>query len=77
LRRTIGGFQRCGKITDTGAMAVKHAFSISEAYVDYLPTGRVSLGGGRMEEVFADNMRFFWDDDVRFNQRCEFDHRAI
>jgi hypothetical protein len=35
--------------------------------VDYHPNKRVSLRGGRMEEVFADNMRFLWDDDVRFN----------
>lgn len=52
---------------DFAGLAVKHAFSIAEAYVDYHPTSRVSLRGGRMEEVFADNMRFLWDDDVRFN----------
>src|SRR4030095_1759972 len=52
---------------DFGAMAVKQPFSLSEAYVDYHPTPRISLRGGRMEEVFADNMRFLWDDDVRFN----------
>src|SRR5947199_10242170 len=52
---------------DFGAMAVKHPFSIAEAYVDYHPNKKVSLRGGRMEEVFADNMRFLWDDDVRFN----------
>jgi Putative porin len=52
---------------DFGAMAVKQPFFISEAYVDYRPTSRISLRGGRMEEVFADNMRFLWDDDVRFN----------
>ena len=49
---------------DFGAMAVKQPFSVSEAYVDYRPTSRISLRGGRMEEVFADNMRFLWDDDV-------------
>jgi hypothetical protein len=52
---------------DFGAMAVKHMFSIAEAYLDFHPTSRVSLRGGRMEEAFADNMRFLWDDDVRFN----------
>src|SRR6185436_11459797 len=52
---------------DFAGMAVKHAFSIAEAYVDFHPTPRVSLRGGRMEEVFADNTRFLWDDDVRFN----------
>jgi hypothetical protein len=52
---------------DFGGMAVKHAFSIAEAYLDFHPTSRISLRGGRMEEAFADNMRFLWDDDVRFN----------
>src|SRR6185436_18833857 len=52
---------------DFAAMAVKHAVSIAEAYADYHPSPRVSLRAGRMEEVFADNMRFLWDDDVRFN----------
>ena len=52
---------------DFGAMAVKQPFSIAEAFLDYHPSSRVSLRGGRMEEVFADNMRFLWDDDVRFN----------
>jgi len=52
---------------DFAAMAVKQAFSIAEAYVDYRPNSRISLRGGRMEEVFADNMRFLWDDDVRLN----------
>jgi hypothetical protein len=52
---------------DLAGMAVKHAFSIAEGYVDYHPTARVSVRGGRMEEVFADNTRFLWDDDVRFN----------
>lgn len=52
---------------DFAGMAVKHAFSIAEGYVDFHPTPRFSMRGGRMEEVFADNMRFLWDDDVRFN----------
>ena len=39
---------------DFGAMAVKHPFSIAEAYLDFHPTSRVSLRGGRMEEAFAD-----------------------
>jgi Putative porin len=52
---------------DMAAMAVKHPFSLSEAYVDFHPSSRFSIRGGRMEEVFADNMRFLWDDDVRFN----------
>ena len=52
---------------DFAAMAVKHAFSVAEAYVDYHPTQRLSFRAGRMEEIFADNTRLLWDDDVRFN----------
>jgi hypothetical protein len=52
---------------DFAGIAAKHPFSIAEAYVDYHPNSKVSLRGGRMEEVFADNMRFLWDDDIRFN----------
>jgi putative porin len=50
-----------------GAMAVKQPFFVSEAYIDYHPNTRVSLRGGRMEEVWADQTRFLWDDDVRFD----------
>jgi uncharacterized coiled-coil protein SlyX len=50
-----------------GAMGVKQPFGIAEAYVDYHPSTKISLRGGRMEEVFSDNSRFLWDDDIRFN----------
>ena len=52
---------------DFAGTIVKHPFSIAEAYMDFHPHANFSLRGGRMEEVFADNMRFLWDDDVRFN----------
>jgi hypothetical protein len=52
---------------DMAGTTVKHPFSIAEAYVDFHPNSHFSIRGGRMEEVFADNMRFLWDDDVRFN----------
>lgn len=52
---------------DMAGMAAKHPFSVAEAYVDFHPHARFSMRGGRMEEVFADGMRFLWDDDVRFN----------
>jgi uncharacterized coiled-coil protein SlyX len=52
---------------DFGGMSAKHPFSVAEAYIHYAPTKNISLRGGRTEEVFADNMRFLWDDDVRFN----------
>lgn len=52
---------------DFASTVAKHPFSIAEAYVDFHPNADFALRGGRMEEVFADNMRFLWDDDVRFN----------
>jgi hypothetical protein len=52
---------------DMGGVTVKHPLSLSEAWMDFHLNSKVSLRGGRMEEVFADNMRFLWDDDVRFN----------
>ncbi len=52
---------------DFAAISVKHPFSIAEAYVDFHPNSNLALRGGRMEEVFADNSRFLWDDDIRFN----------
>jgi hypothetical protein len=52
---------------DMGGVNAKVPFSIAEAYVDYLPNSKVTLRAGRMEELFADNMRFLWDDDVRFS----------
>src|SRR6185295_16470817 len=52
---------------DFAGGVTRHPFFISEAYVDYHPTKTFSLRGGKQEEVFADNTRFLWDDDVRFN----------
>ncbi len=52
---------------DMAGINAKHPFSIAEAYVDYRPNSRITLRAGRTEEIFADNMRFLWDDDVRFN----------
>lgn len=52
---------------DFAGGATRHPFFISEAYVDYHPRSNVSIRGGRVEEVYADNSRFLWDDDVRFN----------
>jgi hypothetical protein len=42
-------------------------FFINEAWIDYHPNKTVQLQGGRVQEVFADNSRFLFDDDVRFN----------
>ena len=52
---------------DFAGGVTRHPFFISEAFIDYRPATTVSLRGGKLEEVFADNSRFLWDDDVRFN----------
>jgi hypothetical protein len=52
---------------DMAGLASKAPFSISEAWVDFHPGEKLSIRGGRLEEAFADNQRFLWDDDVRFN----------
>src|SRR5262245_15619666 len=52
---------------DFAGGVTRHPFFVSEAFVEYRPTSNVWLRGGRLEEVFADNSRFLWDDDVRFN----------
>jgi hypothetical protein len=52
---------------DFAGSVSRHPFFISEAYADYHPNANLSLRGGKQEEVFADNTRFLWDDDVRFN----------
>jgi hypothetical protein len=48
-------------------MTLRNPVGISEAFVDFHPTKDVSLRGGKMEEVFADNTRFILDDDIRFS----------
>ncbi len=52
---------------DFTGVAVRHPFFINEAWVDYHPTKALSIQGGRLQEVFADNSRFLFDDDIRFN----------
>jgi len=52
---------------DFGETTTRHPFFISEAWVDFHPNKSVQLQGGRVQEVFADNSRFLFDDDVRFN----------
>ena len=52
---------------DFTATVVRAPFLISEAWVDVHPNKNVQLQGGRVLEVFADNSRFMFDDDVRFN----------
>ncbi|HSQ25215.1 MAG TPA: putative porin, partial [Pyrinomonadaceae bacterium] len=52
---------------DFGAITTRHPFFISEAWIDFHPHKRVQLQAGRVLEVFADNSRFLFDDDIRFN----------
>lgn len=52
---------------DFGETATRHPFLINEAWIEYQPTRAANLQGGRVQEVFADNSRFLFDDDVRFN----------
>jgi len=52
---------------DFAGFGVKAPFSIAEAWVAYAPNKHFSFRVGRMEETFADNARFLWDDDIRLN----------
>lgn len=52
---------------DFTSTVVRHPLFINEAWIDFHPNKHVQLQGGRLQEVFADNSRFLFDDDVRFN----------
>jgi len=52
---------------DFGETTTRHPFFISEAWVDFHPNKAIQIQGGRVQEVFADNSRFLFDDDIRFN----------
>jgi hypothetical protein len=52
---------------DFTSMTVRHPFAISEAWMEYRPNKSVTLQGGRVQSIFADNSRFMFDDDIRFN----------
>ncbi len=52
---------------DFTAIDARAPFLLSEAWVDFHPNKLIQLQGGRVQEVFADNSRFLFDDDVRFN----------
>src|SRR5712692_6979940 len=67
---------------DFGETTTRHPFFISEAWVDFHPNKAVQIQGGRVQEIFADNSRFLFDDDVRFNGFNEkysfvFKHNAL
>lgn len=52
---------------DFTSITARAPFSLSEAWIEYRPTKSIQLQGGRVQNVFADNSRFLFDDDVRFN----------
>lgn len=52
---------------DFSAVTVRHPFFLSEAWINYHPKKSVQIQAGRVQEVFADNSRFLFDDDIRFN----------
>lgn len=53
---------------DFAATTTRHPFFISEAWADiHNEKKTLSIQGGKIQEVFADNLRFLFDDDIRFN----------
>lgn len=52
---------------DFTSLTARAPISISEAWVEYRPIKSVQLQAGRVENVFADNSRFLFDNDIRFN----------
>lgn len=52
---------------DFSATTARHPFFISEAWIDYHPSKSIQIQGGKVLEAFADNSRFLFDDDIRFN----------
>lgn len=52
---------------DFTSLTVRAPISVSEAWVDYRPTESIQLQAGRVENIFADNSRFLFDNDIRFN----------
>jgi hypothetical protein len=52
---------------DFTSLGARPAFSLSEIWISYNPTPSLQLQGGRVPNVFADNSRFLFDDDIRFN----------
>ncbi len=52
---------------DFTAVTAHAPISINEAWIEYRPKKALTLQGGRVQEVFADNSRFLFDDDIRFN----------
>jgi hypothetical protein len=52
---------------DFAATISRHPFLLNEAWIDIHPGKGLTLQGGRVQEIFADNLRFLFDDDIAFN----------
>ena len=52
---------------DFTSITVRAPFSLSEAWIEYRPVKSIQLQAGRVQDIFADNSRFLFDDDLRFN----------
>jgi hypothetical protein len=52
---------------DFTSITARAPIFVSEAWIDYHPTKSLQIQGGRVLSIFADNSRFLFDDDVRFN----------
>ena len=52
---------------DFTSLTTRAPISLSEAWIEYRPSKSVQLQAGRLQDVFADNSRFLFDDDLRFN----------
>ena len=52
---------------DFTSITTRAPFTLSEAWIEYRPTKALQLQAGRVLDIFADNSRFLFDDDLRFN----------
>jgi len=52
---------------DFTSTTVRAPVALSEVWIEYRPTKSWQLQGGRVVDIFADNSRFLFDDDLRFN----------
>ncbi len=52
---------------DFGESVVRHPLFISEAWIQYQPNRAIQLQAGRLQDAFADNSKFLFDDETRFN----------
>lgn len=52
---------------DFASITARAPISLNEAWIDYRPSKALQFQAGRVQNIFADNSRFLFDDDVRFN----------